>query len=130
VAHKGKSPDGYVRVPTAELSSVRLSHLLSEKDPTIGVLSHAGTITITGFTEWVGSWQGHTVTVGWDWGALMGALVVLNASEIRTNILLIARDGQPEPPPLAKIHLLEWVDSHPWSETVVDDVLAKEVEKD
>jgi hypothetical protein len=121
---------GYVWLPTSELASIRLRHLVSEKDPTIGVLGdEAGGVTVTGITEWVGTWCNDTLTVGWDWGVLRGAVVILNATEIRTNIQLLAADNNPEAPAVARIHLLEWVESHPWREDAIYNLLEKEDHK-
>lgn len=129
---EGKAYDGYLRIPTSELSSVQLRHLVSEKDPTIAVAGDpsAGGATTTGITEWVGVWRDRAVTVGWDWGVIEGSVVLLNASEIRTNIQLIGRDGTPESPSATRAHLLKWLESQPWRETAIYDLLDREGEDD
>jgi hypothetical protein len=118
---KGKSQDGYVRIPTSALPAVQLRHLIAEEDPSIGVTDEAATATtITGITEWAGSWDGSTVSVGWDWGVVRGIVILVNPNEIRTNIQLISRDGRPEPTAIATIHFLQWIETLPWQHAVVD----------
>jgi hypothetical protein len=119
--------DGYVRIPTSALPKVKLRHFVSEKDLSIavpeGTVAPAG--TITGFTEWVGSRQELTISVGWDWGVVHGVVVLLRPNEIRTNIQLIGEDGRPEPPAIAKIRLLDWIESLPWR-GVIDELLTRQ----
>ena len=116
------SSDGYVRIPTQALATVELRHLVSERDSTIAVASGPQP-AITGYTEWVGVWSDSSITVGWDWGVVQGVIVVIDPAEIRTNILLVREDQQAEPRDLAKIHLLEWIESMPWRETAIEDLL-------
>ena len=123
---QAKSGDGYARIPTSALSTIRLTHLVSERDLSIALPEGAGA-TLTGFTEWVGSWCGMTLSVGWDWAVVEGALVVLNPKEIRTNIQLISEAGEPEPAELARIRLLHWIESVPWREIIETRVLAGEL---
>jgi hypothetical protein len=122
---EGKTPDGYVRILTAEVAGVQLRHLISEKDTSIAVPG-AAAATITGITEWVGSWRGQTVTVGWDWAVIDGVVAIVNPGEIRTNIRFISHAGAPEPPAIAQIYLLEWIESLPWRDGAVGDLLAGE----
>ena len=116
---------GYIQVPTAELPTIRLRHLLTKEDSSIAVLDGAdiGAPGITGITEWVGTWQNPphnlTVTVGWDWGALQDSVVLLNPLEIRTNIELLDSKGRVEPQKAARIHLIEWIESHPWRDIAI-----------
>jgi len=119
--------DGYVRIPTSALCGVELRHLLSNKDMSIAVLADARTEgTVTGYTEWVGSWHDLPVSVGWDWAVVQGIIVLLNPNEIRTNIQLLTSDCQPELPALARIHLLHWIESLPWREAAIEDLLAND----
>ncbi len=122
---KAWSSDGYVRIPTSALATVQLRHLISEKDLTIAVLGGpAAGATITGITEWVGSWQDTTVSVGWDWGVVDEVVVLLNPNEIRTNIRLVSAEGRVEPQAVARIHLLQWIESMPWQQVAIADLLA------
>jgi len=122
MANNDQSSDGYVRIPTLALATVQLRHLVSERDSTIAVA--AGTQpAITGYTEWVGDWSNSSVTVGWDWGVVQGVIVVIDPAEIRTNILLVREDQRAEPRDLARIHLLEWIESMPWRETAIAELL-------
>jgi Domain of unknown function (DUF4902) len=120
--HSGMNAHRYVQIPTSALPAVKLRHLVSERDASIAVLSGAPA-TVTGITEWVGSWFDESLTVGWDWGVVEGIIVLLNPSEIRTNIQLISPDRRPEPPTLAQIHLFHWIESIPWRELAVNELL-------
>jgi len=112
--------DGYVRIPVSELPTVELHHLVSKHDTSIVVSGQGdGDATVTGYTEWVGTWRTQSVSVGWDWGVIHGAVIVLNPSEIRTNILLLADDLSAESRDRATIHLLDWIESMPWRDTAV-----------
>jgi Domain of unknown function (DUF4902) len=121
------SVTGYVRLPKAALRSVELRHLFSEIDLSIaipGYLDLPGADLITGITEWGGTWTGASISVGWDWGVVRGVTVVVNPAEIRTN-LLIVEQGEPESPVLTRIHLLEKIESVPWTSTGIPELLAK-----
>lgn len=113
-----------MRIPADALASVELRHLISEKDVSIAVAG--GAATITGITEWVGRWHNQTVSIGWDWAVVDGMVVLVNPSEIRTNIQLISRNGLAEPSAIAQIHLMHWIESQPWREGAVRDLLANE----
>lgn len=119
---EGMTPDGYVRIPTDALAGVQLRHLISEKD--VSIVVPGGGATITGISEWVGSWQNRAVSIGWDWAVIDGLVVLVSPNEIRTNIQLISRNGGPEPPAVAQIHLFHWIESLPWRGGAVRDLLA------
>jgi hypothetical protein len=115
MATKQGSFSGYVLLPTSTLASLTLQHLLSELDPSIAVQNDArAPVTVTGYTEWVGSWCHRRLSLGWDWGVVQGLVVVLNPTEIRTNIRLLSADARIEDPGLARIHLLDWIESAQW----------------
>jgi hypothetical protein len=79
---------------------------------------------ITGYTEWVGTWGGAQVSLGWDWGSFRGEIVLLSPAEIRTNIQLVAADGSAKSPMLCRMHLARWLEeSLPWRETAVLDLV-------
>jgi hypothetical protein len=122
----GTSSDRYVRIPTNALSGVQLRHLVSEKDSSVAVPAGMPEgMAITGITEWVGSWGDKTVSVGWDWGIVDGIIVLLSQKEIRTNILLVDQDESPLAPAIAQIHLFHWIESMPWREVGVNDLLRR-----
>lgn len=122
--HEQHSADFYVRIPIPALESVQLRHLMSEKDSTIAVPPGFPTgSVITGITEWVGSWRDETVSVGWDWGVVGGVVVVLSQDEIRTNIQLITQDECRVPPEKAQLYLFHWIETLPWREAAVKDLL-------
>jgi hypothetical protein len=118
------NPDGYVRIPSSVLPAVQLRHLMSERDPTIAVPGElSAQPSLTGYTEWVGTWNDSTITVGWDWGVVQGVIVVLDPAEIRTNIRLVFEDRQTASRALARIHLHEWIESLPWRQIAIADLL-------
>ena len=120
------SSDRYVRIPASALPEVKLRHLVSEKDNTIAVPPGLpATKVTTGITEWVGTWRTRTVSVGWDWGVVDGLVVLLTHKEIRTNIQLVSQDQSRMPAALAQIHLCHWIESHPWREIAVNDLLRR-----
>jgi hypothetical protein len=124
--NEGKRSDRYVRIPTSALSTLQLRHLVSERDSSVAVPPGAAASTaLTGITEWVGSWRSETVSVGWDWGVVDGIVVVLSQQEIRTNIQLISPDERPVPPAMAQIHLFHWIESLPWREVAMSDLLPR-----
>jgi hypothetical protein len=115
MATKQGSSSGYVLLPTSALASLRLWHLLSELDSSIAFQNDArAPVNVTGYTEWVGSWCHRRLSLGWDWGVVQGLVVVLNPMEIRTNIRLLSADARVEEPEIARIHLLDWIESAPW----------------
>lgn len=116
--------DGYVRIPTAALAGVELRHLVSQKD--VSIVVPGGGATITGLSEWVGSWQSEVVSIGWDWAVVDGVIAVINPNEIRTNIQLVSRDGSAEPTAIVQIHLLHWIESFNWRDGAVHDLLVSE----
>src|ERR1044072_5615074 len=118
MSNNDKSSDGYVRLPTLALPTVKLRHLVSERDSTIAVTTGSQP-ELTGYTEWVGVWRDSSVTVGWDWGVVQGVIVVIDPAEIRTNILLVNEGQRAEPRDLARIYLLQWIESMPWRETAI-----------
>lgn len=116
--------DGYVRIPISELSTIRLRHLVSEKDTSIAVMGVAA--TITGISEWVGPWRNRTVSLGWDWAVIDGLVVLVNPGDIRTNIQLVSHEGEKEPPGIMQIQLFHWIESLPWREGALRDLLSVE----
>jgi hypothetical protein len=121
---KQAQSDGYVRIPTSALPDIQLHHLTSEKDFSIAVRAdeHPGP-SITGFTEWAGTWQGTTLSVGWDWGVIQRVIVLLNPNEIRTNIQLVGEDNRPVPPARARIHFMDWLETLPWRQDAINELL-------
>ncbi len=124
--NEGFLRDRFVRIPTSALFSVQLRHLASQKDSSI-LVPDAGpdAAGLTGLTEWVGTWHNQAVSVGWDWGVVNGLVVLLSQKEIRTNIQLVAPDQSPVPPAVAQIHLFHWIESLPWRELAINDLLRK-----
>lgn len=121
------SPDGYVRIPTTELPTIRLQHSESRIDPSVAVLDELFCAkTVAGYTEWTGVWRGQTLSVGWDWAVTHSTIVLLNPREIRTNILLVSASGRAEPTALASIHFLHWIDSMPSWQAPINDLLSGE----
>jgi hypothetical protein len=110
----------------SELPQLRLDHRASAIDQSIALpegLAGAAAEVISGYTEWVGTWQGEQVSIGWDWAFVDGSIVFLHPIEIRTNLLLIAPDGLGESPILTRVHLHEWLESLPWREGAIQDLV-------
>jgi hypothetical protein len=121
-----KDPDdGYVRIPTSALPTVQLHHLISDIDLTIAVFDDTCPgETITGYTEWIGSWHERTVSVGWDWAFVRRFVVLINPNEIRTNIRLFSDDCRAELPASARMHSVHWIESFPWRQVAINDLLS------
>jgi hypothetical protein len=116
------TPDGYVRIDESDLSRLHLRHLTSMVDTSIAIpecLLDESTEVVTGYTEWVGTWSGAPVSLGWDWGFLRGAICLLSAAEIRTNIQLIVDGGSVSSPLLSRMRLARWLETVPWGETAI-----------
>jgi hypothetical protein len=110
--------DGYVRIPMYALRTIRLRHVISGVDPSIAALGTTDKPTITGYTEWVGTWERKTITVGWDWGVVRDGVVVINPDEVRSNVRLVSDEHGPIPSALSKVDMLRWIESLPWREVV------------
>jgi hypothetical protein len=119
----------YVQIPEHELSQLSIEHLTSAIDMSIGLPDHLASVSgevISGYTEWIGSWRGRDVTIGWDWGFYQGEILMLSAAEIRTNIQLLASaDFSPSPPLLARGCLARWLDTIPWREGTIRDLIQR-----
>ncbi len=116
-----RTREGYVAISRADLPQLRLEHLTSEVDPTIAVpdrLAQFSAELVSGFSEWIGDWRGDQVTIGWDWGAYRGEIVVLYPAEVRTNIRLIGADGAPDTAVLTRLRLAEWLETIAWREPI------------
>jgi hypothetical protein len=105
-----------VRIPVTELPQLQIQHQFSALDLSIAVpdkLTEGGEV-LTGYTEWVGSWDGVQVSLGWDWACVKGDIVALDPSEIRTNIQLIGTDGCVQSPVVTRMYLYAWLETVPW----------------
>lgn len=120
---------GYIRIAERELCQLRIHHLASAVDSSIAVPEAMGDVpagTVTGFTEWVGTWRESRVSLGWDWAYIRNEILLLNPSEIRTNIQLIAQDGVAKPPILARMRLAHWLDTMPWRPAAIRELVQNE----
>jgi hypothetical protein len=116
----------YVPIPKSDLAQLRIHHVRSAIDMSIAVpeeLAAACGRVLSGYTEWVGEWQGAQVSIGWDWGCVQGQIVFLNPTEIRTNIQLLAADGSVQSALLTRMQLHEWLESLPWRDGAVLDLV-------
>lgn len=115
-----------VLIARAELPQLHIEHVCSEVDASIalpeGFAPHSVEV-ITGFTEWMGTWRDRRVTLGWDWGAAQGDIRILSPAEMRTNIQLTADDGRAESGVRTRLHIAEWLDTQPWRETAIGDLV-------
>lgn len=80
-------------------------------------------ITITGRTSWAAVAPNGAVTLGWRWGLLRNLLFVLDPHRIQTNVRLLDARGSEPTASLARIHLLEYLETLPWRPLVRDCVL-------
>jgi hypothetical protein len=116
----------YVKIPESELSQLRIHHSRSAIDMSIALpeqLAAASDRVLSGYTEWVGEWQGAQVSIGWDWGCLQGQILFLNRTEIRTNVQLLAADGSAQSAMLTRVQLHEWLESLSWRDGAVRDLV-------
>jgi hypothetical protein len=122
----GRTPEAYVRMRRTELPQLRIHHLTSAIDQSIALpegLAAAPAEVISGHTEWVGTWHGAQVSIGWDWAFVDDTIIFLHPIEIRTNLQLIAPDDLAESPILTRVHLHEWLESLPWREGAIQDLV-------
>jgi hypothetical protein len=127
MAFSASTREFHVRIPVAELPRLDIQHYVSALDPSIAVpdsLTATSGELLTGYTEWVGSWEGAQVSVGWDWACVRGDIIALDPSEIRTNIQLITADGSAESPLLTRMYLYDWLETLPWRDGPVRDLAA------
>jgi Domain of unknown function (DUF4902) len=126
MASKGSAPEFYVQIPAAQLQQLRIHHLTSAIDPSIALpdnLTHGGDEVISGYTEWVGTWNGARISLGWDWACVRGEIIPLDPSEIRTNIRLLAADGTAHSPILTRMYLSAWLETLPWRDEAIRDLV-------
>src|ERR1700753_3269492 len=111
------------RVPLLEtdLPSIQLQHLSSGIDLSISLpeslAGEAG--VITGYTEWTGRWQGHDLSVGWDWAFADEKILLLHPDELRSNAQVVGRDGVAASAARTRLHLAAWIETLPWREGAV-----------
>jgi Domain of unknown function (DUF4902) len=113
--------DEWVYIPTSQLASLRLEHLYSTIAPaitTIGSRALVDTPTSTGYTEWSGAWCDAQVFLGWQWGRMRNALVILSPENIRTNVVLLRVGGEPVSTRLAPAYFLEHIETLCWQDRV------------
>lgn len=122
MAKEKSTSDGYVRIPISVLPTIGLRHLVSGMDPSIATVDPSVKPTVTGFTEWVGTWNTMTITVGWDWGVVHGSVVVINPGEVRSNVRLVSENYQPVQKALSEMHMLKWIESAPWRDIATRDL--------
>ena len=119
---------GCVRIPELGLAELRIEHLSSAIDMSIGLpaqLAHLSADIVTGYTEWTGRWCGVAVSIGWDWAVVRGEVILLNAAEIRTNIRLIAADGSTRSSHVERGYIARWLKTLPWSTGPIQELLER-----
>jgi hypothetical protein len=119
----------FVRIPEFALAVLPASHVATAVEFSVGrptlQRTAAEDYSVCGFTEWTAEWGESALFVGWDWGMVKDAIVVLKPAHIRSNVLLVADDGGTHPPSLTNIYLLEWIESLPWRAIVAEQVFKK-----
>ena len=119
----GEPADGYVPIPATLLGTLTLRHLISEIDLSIGVPENVPENSVTGFTEWAGMWRDTEITIGWDWGVVRDAIIVLNPGEIRSNVRVLLEDGQRAPALLNRMRIFEYIETLPWRDIAIEPLL-------
>lgn len=119
---------GRVQITMSALPSIQPYHIHSAIDLSIAVpedmLDPLPPDVVTGFSEWAADWPGGAMSIGWDWGVIDDFIVVVNPTEIRTNIELIDDNGVTQSAVRARVKLLEWIESLPWR-ALVEDILPR-----
>jgi hypothetical protein len=121
------SSDGYVRIRESALACLQVEHLSSGIDMSILNPMPPGDAvgdSVTGYTEWIGRWRGTEVSIGWDWCIRYGEVVLVNPSEIRTNIQLVSDLGVALTPRQGRAQLAKWIDTFAWREIAVGELRA------
>jgi hypothetical protein len=120
---------GWVSVPTSALQTIDLRHVASAVDLSIAMPFALGPLppgnVITGYTHWAGAWRDGQIYVGWDWGVLRDVVIILDPSNIRTNIKLVMDSGNAIAPLLARVHLYEWIESLPWRAIGIEELIER-----
>src|SRR5690348_848466 len=81
-----KTAHGYVCIPEGALTELRIEHLTSAIDMSVGLPQSVVDLApnaISGYTEWVATWCGADVSLGWDWAYARGQILMLHPEEIR-----------------------------------------------
>ncbi len=120
--------DRYVRIPEAELTTIRLEHLTSAIDMSISLpeeISRVSTETVSGYTEWVAAWRGDQISVGWDWAFFREQLILIHPQEIRSNVRLISASGLAMSPAQTCVRLASWLETLPWGEGPIRELLQR-----
>lgn len=120
----GGTAYNHVRVPRSEIAALDIAHVRSEYDASIalreGMSGDPSVDVTTGVTEWAGEWHDAPISVGWDWGVIAGQISVIHPDGIRTNVRIVRDDGSLASEMLTRIYLLEWLESLPWRQAILE----------
>jgi hypothetical protein len=114
------SPDGYIRLPLASISSLPLRHLFSEPDD--GFLEELRMQTIparaAGFSEWK-SETSPAISIGWGWFILGHSDRLLLAPDgVRSNVMLIDARGYDLGASATSRLFCSWLGAFDWQNVV------------
>jgi hypothetical protein len=115
-----------VRIPEAELERLHLEHLTSAVDMSISLPKEIAELSpgaISGYTEWVATWCGMRVTIGWDWAIVGERPILIHANEIRTNVQLISKSGVARSRASTRMRLAKWLETLPWREGPIHELI-------
>lgn len=121
------TPYEYVQIAELDLPKVQLRHLSSAIDPSISLPESLADLidVLTGYTEWIGHWQERGLTIGWDWAFANERILLIHASEIRSNIQVIGNDGTPASLAQQRAHLAAWIETLPWRDDAVTQLVQR-----
>lgn len=122
------SPDSYIRLTLAELSAIRLTHLVSGMDEDMPPLAgeSAAATTISGYTEWVSDTE-PVVSLGWDWVMEVagGAVRMVRLGEPRSNCMLVDENNGDLGTSRTDAALAALVDALAWQAAAREHVAAR-----
>jgi hypothetical protein len=121
------APAGYIYLFISQLPELQLVHRTSAIDMSIS-LPEALDLSehiITGYTEWTARWRDSEVSIGWDWAFANETILLIHSDEIRSNVRLVGTDRAPTSPDSTRRHLASWLETHPWREGVVRELVRR-----
>lgn len=114
------SPDGYIRLRLASLSTLSFVHLFSESDT--GFLQELQAQTVpacsAGFSEWVSD-TNPAVSIGWGWFIHSDSERMMLAPDgVRSNVMLIDMQGYDLGPQKTASLFGAWLNTFDWQPVV------------
>jgi hypothetical protein len=114
------SPDGYIRLPLASLSSLSFVHLYSDSDDVFldELKSHTIPARSAGFTEWKSD-AAPSISLGWGWFIhSQTERMMLAPDGVRSNVMLIDAHGYDLGPIKTSNLFCTWLAAFEWQDIV------------